>query len=68
MILHTLATLGPLPFAASGWLTVTGGLGALDRWAWFGSPLVLLGIALLASLGPARLASRQVNGAALRED
>lgn len=57
-----------LPFAASGWLTATGGLGALDRWAWVGAPVVLLGIALLASLGPARMASRQVDGAALRED
>ena len=57
-----------LPVAASGWLTATGGIGALDRWAWIGTPTVLLAIALVASLGPARVASRQVDGAALRED
>ena len=57
-----------LPIAATGWLRATDGLGALDRWAWIGAPTVLLGIALVASLGPARMASRQVDGAALRED
>ena len=62
------ACLLALPVAASGWITATGGVGALDRWAWVGAPAVLLGIALVASLGPARMASRQVDGAALRED
>jgi len=63
-----LACAAVLPAASGGWVAWTSGLGRLDAWAWVGAPAVLLAIALAASLGPARQASRQSDVAALRED
>jgi ABC-type antimicrobial peptide transport system permease subunit len=57
-----------LPVASAWWRALTEGLPDLDAWAWIGTPVALIALAVLASLGPARTAARQVDGAALRED
>ncbi|HTV02535.1 MAG TPA: FtsX-like permease family protein, partial [Luteitalea sp.] len=67
-VVGALACAAILPTASAAWMTWTSGLGALDGWTWAGTPTVLLAIALGASIGPARLAARQVDGAALKED